>query len=295
MSPHPSSIVLLTLVASLAAQENSKDPMESAWNAALAAAKQQKAPLLVFVVPDRDGPADPKRAVACREAENAAGMLTGHKAPEPGVPAIATQQDLLLRQVQLLRASAMFDARRRGPQGEPGELTDVHRIWTLTVPAVARAKTCGAKPGETVVLLRADGKLMRGFEVDLQDHAAFAKLLGADLLAPDTLAARRETVDPDLLNSFDRLCELWKTQLSGAEEFNQLQTKLSERVQSFAPAIVGGPREAQLDVFSQSLLLQHRVPFGAEEKLVITGDPCPSCGMGFVPPHLNSVLKLLGP
>ena len=297
MRPLPSTILLLA-VAAVTAQEAPKAGWDAATRAfvdACTLARALKAPLLVFVLPDTDGPVAPERAKAQRDAEVAAGMLAARKGGQvDDVPTIATQSDLLLRQVQLLRARAMADSGRRGTEGVPA-LTDLQRILPLTVIAVAKAGTCGAKPGETVMLLRADGKPVRGFAIDLQDHEAFAKALGAELLAPETLAARRDTVDPDILRSFDRMCELWTTQQSGTEEFQKLHGKLGQLVPAFAPAIVGSPRESKLDFFSESFLLQPRLPFGVEEKLMVTGDPCPTCGMGFVPPHLNSVLKLLGP
>jgi len=39
---------------------------------------------------------------------------------------------------------------------------------------------------------------------------------------------------------------------------------------------------------------QSRAPFGSKAH-VDQRDPCPGCGMGYTPPALMTVLKLLGP
>jgi hypothetical protein len=41
-------------------------------------------------------------------------------------------------------------------------------------------------------------------------------------------------------------------------------------------------------------LEQARAPLGSTA-IQPAGDPCPPCGMAFVPPQFNTVLKLLGP
>ena len=93
MNAPRSTILLLTLAASLTAQQAEPRPgetMAAAWQRALDEAKKHKAPLLVFVLPD-DGPVDGNKAKAHREAEVAAGMLVRASKAVIEPPAIATR------------------------------------------------------------------------------------------------------------------------------------------------------------------------------------------------------------
>jgi hypothetical protein len=231
---------------------------------------------------------------ALREAEVAAGMLVRASKTAVEPPPIVTRRDLLLRQVQLLRAFATAGGLGRGGL-EPGafEVTDVHRLFALTVQVLAPAKLCGAKPGETVVVLRADGKRLAGIEVDPTDREAFVRAVTPSLLAPDVLAARTTNVPPELRKAYERLVAIRNDPDRDGEEVARLCAQLRANLPAAAPVIV--PEPGQLDGFLASQLLAPRPPDGTQEQMVLTGDPCPACGMAYVPQHLNSVLKLLGP
>jgi hypothetical protein len=191
---------LTVLFAALAAAQEAApaptDPktpqtLQAAWQEALTLARTHKAPVLAFVLPPAGETADPARSKATRSRELQVGLLN-RKADD--VPPIETSRDLLLRQVQLLRVGD----RRAARSLPPG--TEAQAIFAMTVPVFASAANCGAKPGQTVVLLGPDGKRGKAFELDLLDDEAFVRAVGIEVLGPDALAARNANVAPELLD-----------------------------------------------------------------------------------------------
>jgi hypothetical protein len=300
-----STTLLLTLAAALTAQEEPKespqgpqqeakvDPMAAAWQRALANARQHKAPVLVFVLPD-DGPIAESTAKVHRDAEIAVGMLiTGFERLSTEPPQIETRRQLFLRQVGLLHALGLFTINLDLRPPRTVTPNDLQRMFALTVQVVAPASACGAKPGESVVLLRYDGQRIAGFDVDLTDREAFVRKVGQKVLDPDTLAARAANVDPDLQREVEEVRTMPITELF-APLYERKKTHLRENLAGVAPALVGQP-DAALDPFLALDVLQPEPPHGTEQALASWVQMCGGCGMGYVPHHLNYVLKLLGP
>jgi hypothetical protein len=80
----------------------------------------------------------------------------------------------------------------------------------------------------------------------------------------------------------------------GVDEAMQIYTLLRGNLPAAAPMLFPQP-ETKLDRYPAALLLDPGPPHGTQQEMAFTGDPCPACGMAYVPQHLNSVLKLLGP
>ncbi|HEU4420514.1 MAG TPA: hypothetical protein VFT55_16370 [Planctomycetota bacterium] len=285
---------LSVLLAALAvAQEHplTRQPSQSldaAWQEALTLARTHKAPLLAFVLPPRDEPADAARHKATRAREMEVGMLW-RKGND--VPAMVTARDVLLRQVQMLRTG-----RPAGPR-EPFRATEAQAVFAMTVPVFATASVCGSKPGETVVLFGADGKRMRGFALDLLDAAAFVREIGGEVVSPQALAVRTANPAPELTRLLERRRSLLATppqDEAAVAEHQQVFRQLVSALPGAAPAMVH--REDGKLVIDPDLgvLEQARAPLGSTAEQ-LAGDPCPPCGMGFVPPQFATVLKLLGP
>jgi hypothetical protein len=299
-----STLLLLTLTAALTAQEAGKaprpqrqarvDPMSAAWQQALAAARQHKTPLLVFVLPD-EGPVEAGLAAAQRQAELAIGMLDGRRVntdepPEP--PPIATRRELLLRQVQLLRAMVAAGAGDFAPHTKA---TDLQRLFALTHQAMAPAAVCSAKAGETAVLLRTDGQRLAGYTIGLGDAEAFLRAVRGDVLTDKLLAPRIANVDPELRRAVRRLRDLWERGERETPEFVSLHTRVLDNAPAAAPALFG-EADAELPRILMQQALKSTPPFGTrEQSLPEFSNECSLCGMGYVPPQLSSVLKLLGP
>jgi hypothetical protein len=287
---------LTVLFAALAAAQEAApaptDPktpqtLQAAWQEALTLARTHKAPVLAFVLPPAGETADPARSKATRSRELQVGLLN-RKADD--VPPIETSRDLLLRQVQLLRVGD----RRAARSLPPG--TEAQAIFAMTVPVFASAANCGAKPGQTVVLLGPDGKRGKAFELDLLDDEAFVRAVGIEVLGPDALAARNANVAPELLDLLAERRALRRA--SGDAAFaarrEQVFARLARALPGVAPALVR--REEGMLVLDPDLepLEQQNAPLGSTAT-ILQDDPCPACGMGRIPPHFATVLKLLGP
>lgn len=301
MTRHLPSLVLLQLAAVLAAQppiaptQSAPQTLAEAWRAALAQGKQQKAPILAFVLPPADAPADADRAKALRELEQKNGMLFGKRGEDHPIP---SARQLLLRQVQWLR-SAGARAAVRAPAAAPSV---VQTLLAMTITVFATPEACGAKAGETIVLLDARGQRIAGLHVDAGDREAFARELGKLLLADEALAARQATVPPALAADLRQRRSLAaatgpgpspEVAAANARELQQIDERLQANLAGVAPLFVGGTAE-QREFATESSFESLRPPLGCTAE-ILAGDPCPACGMGFVPPELNTVLKLLGP
>jgi hypothetical protein len=285
MNPTPTAFVLsLAVAAALSAQDRPKDPLAAAWWDAKAAAKQHKAPILAFVLPPKGQLAVGDRAARTRKAEVAAGILRVGRAP-----AMRTARDVMLRQVQLLR-------RYDGTLMEQPRPTDAQMVFALSVPVFASAAACGAKERENVVLLDARGQRLRGFRLDLLDRDAFVKALGAPLFDRQAILARQATVTPagrQALASLQRELRENEGRVSAYAAEQKLAT-LAPRLHDLGPALVE-EREGKLAPVRELWGIEGaRAPLGtkAEQQL---GDPCPGCGMGYTPPALQTILKLVGP
>ena len=298
MTRHLSTLVLLQLAAVLTAQDRislaTPEPhtLAEAWQAALAEAKAHKAPILAFVLPPADAPADATRAKELRDAEVKCGMLFARRGEEHP---IATARDLLLRQVQWLRSAG---ARASIRQQQPPAGSPPQALLAMTVPVFAIPDACGAQPGETLVLLGADGKRAAGWALDVGDREAFAREVGKALLEPATLAARQASVPPALARDLQRRREIVAAAPEAASEaltaeMQAIDARLKKNLVSVAPLFVTGTAERR-EFASEAGFESIRPPLGCTAE-VLQGDPCPACGMGFVPPELNTLLKLVGP
>ncbi|HZN37172.1 MAG TPA: hypothetical protein VFD82_00125 [Planctomycetota bacterium] len=261
--------------------------LQEAWQDALTLARTHKAPVLAFVLPPAGEAADQSRSKATRSREMQAGLLNREA---DDVPPIVTSRDLLLRQVQLLRVGGPPDRRELPPP------TQAQAILALTVPVFASAADCGARPGQSVVLLGSDGKHRKGFDVDLLDAEAFVREVGADVLAPEALLARNANVPRELLDLLAERRELQKAPGDETAQARQQQVfaRLARALPAIAPALVRREEsKLMLDPDLVQLALPN-APLGSTAA-PLPGDPCPPCGMAVVPPHLSTVLKLLGP
>lgn len=294
MNPILPASLLLAFAAAVVAQEavppaRPADPLAAALRDALALARTHKAPVLAFVLPPAGAAADPERVRATRAAEQQVGMLATKGGAS--APPITDARDLLLRQLQLLRGAPA--SRGRGPAPATAEQI----LFALCVPVVATPAACSAKPGETVVLLAPNGERMQGFALDLLDRARFADALDKALLTDTALAARQANVPPALLADLARLRELRERAAQDAEAgraWQALNARLDAQLVALAPALVhreGGELGADPELADWE---PAHAPLGTEAKMEL-GDPCPGCGMGFTPPGLLTVLKLIGP
>ena len=236
------------------------DPLADAWRTALATGRRHDAPILVFVLPPAGQVADAPQAVATREAELAFQSLAT-EAGEPA-PAMSTARDVMLRQLQLLRTAWppwMTICAGVVPSSEP------KMVFALTVPVVAAAETCGAKPGESVVLLTPTGERVRGFELDLLDRDAFVATVGELVLAQDVLATRCERVPPDLLADWRRLRLL--TQTGGDDDARRsLEQHLSAQLPATAPLLVRQGEHRPEAEYHLWVWETQRAPLGTERR-----------------------------
>lgn len=292
-SEPPSTVaILLTMAAASGVmaqspwtEQGSPENMTTAFERAREQMVKDKAPGLVFVLPAIDAPFDKKAAARLAQEVGATSMRTPHRIE------LKTARDVLLARVQRLRGS-------RTPAAVALRL--------LTVPIVAEAATCGARPGETVVLLSAEGRRVAGFDVDLGDEAAVLEALTPDVLARKAVEPRRANVEPALASvatRHRRLLELAAELKRRGEsltseqgqELHATRQQLSTRLTAAAPMLVefGTERAELLADFGMHLflLLDDSVPFGTA--IAEHWDPCPPCGMMAVPMAQRSTLKLL--
>ncbi|MGE3174184.1 MAG: hypothetical protein AB7O97_16265 [Planctomycetota bacterium] len=286
-------LLLATILAAAAAaqhdgQHEAPPPttLHEAWTAALSTMRAHKAPGLVFVLPPADAAADPAavQAALARLARHAMG----------GLPKLdlRTARDLMLLQVQALRIS---QARPTEDDPRPIE-SGLPLAFGLAVPVVATAATAaeaGARPGETVLLLRADGERLAGFAVDLGEPKAVAAALAEHLWAPDALAVRQAAVPPELRDASRELRELrdGATEDAGRARYAARHEELQRRMYAVAPAMVHNQHgQPTSDPVLDGWLLG-TTPLGTA-----TGeqwDTCPACGMMAPGLALRSTLKLL--
>ncbi|MCA8964586.1 MAG: hypothetical protein H6838_11435 [Planctomycetes bacterium] len=303
MNPTSTAALLLTFAASLAAQnalptgaftQPQGVPLAKAWPEALRLAKQHKAPILAFVVPAKGARTDADTVSKTCDAERKLGMLSFD---ERSLPPMRTQREVLLRQVQLLRAP------ERAGRGMP-EPSRTQALFALAVPVFASAEACGAEGGETVVLCGEDGRRVRGWRLDLLDRDAFVERVGEQLMSPEALAPRQVNVPPALAADLRAVREL-RQRLAGElsdeqrakvfEERGQRLARLRSALPGVGPALVHFDAEKQPQLSAEIVELEpERVPLGVTAR-VFDGDPCPGCGMGYVPPGLRTVLELIGP
>lgn len=282
---------LLAFASALAAQGGDAkaprtDALAAAWQQALTQAKSHKAPMLAFVLPPAAAPAPNDRSKATWDREREVGICRAFREQAP--PEL-TARELMLHQLQLLRVPKFAGGRGIGRV----DATPRTAIFALTIPVVATAETCGAKPGETVVLLGADGKRVAGFTLDLLDAAKFEQEVGAIVLAPKTLAARTATVPPAVARDVEALPKPRQDDLGYIED-QALRARLAASFVAAAPALITW-REGELAIHPSLWTLEdERSPLGTERPIAMA-DECLGCGMGFTPPALKGVLKLLGP
>ncbi len=280
--------LLLALAATAAAQDAPRDSarpttLADAFQRALAQMRADKAPGLVFVLPPTGAPADPE-VLADIEKELARAAFGG----KPPVT-LETRRDVLLWRLQQLRAA------RSG---------EVAALLVLTVPIVAEPSACGAKPGETLVLLSAEGERVAGFDVDLADHAAVVDAITPHVLAREAVEPRRANVPPAIARLVARSEELLRLarqrQQEGGldqeqqQELHTIQQELARRMTAAAPALVEstGERVSFGPNTNWYLLnLYQDTPLGTE--VGEQWDPCPPCGMMAGPLAMRSTLKLL--
>ena len=264
-------------------------PMAAAWYDARAAANQFKAPILAFVLPEVGAKADAKRSVATREAEKKVWMLMTKGGA--GAPPIRTARDLLLRQVQLLRGS------QKGTLGQLPKATDEQMVFALTVPVFVTAKACGANANDNVVLLSPQGKRLQGWQLDLLDGPAFVKVVGEHVFAEANLAPRQANLHgPSRQLLLDLRKQVAAKGPAGLSMFHaqQMHEKLADNLVAIGPALVRREGQKLLAEPELSGIETARAPFGSKGRLEL-GDPCPGCGMGYTPPGLMTVLRLVGP
>ncbi len=284
------SLVLLQLAAIAVAQEKAPaaPAPERPWQQALALGKQHHAPILAFVLPAVEAVADPARVKALVELERSAHMLVSKAG---GAPVVRTERDLLLRHLQLLRRT---DRRAFREMGEP---TPSQAIFAMVVPVVCTPADCGARPGENVVLCGADGKRTHAFTLDLLDRDAFVQRVGDVVLAPAAVDARRAAVAPGITQDLERRAQLVaanSAEAKAAAEIERLGQRLQQNLPGVAPALVSFAADKLQLAPELTWLEQQRAPLGTTAHIQYA-DPCPGCGMGYVPPELNTVLRLIGP
>jgi len=263
--------------------------MAAAWYDARAAAKQFKAPILAFVLPEASLAADEKAVAGTIAAEQKASMLAtmmGSFAPK-----MQTARDVMLRQVQVLRASPP------GMLGNMLQATDAQMVFALTVPVFVTAKTCGAKAGENVVLIAPHGERIDGWQLDLLQGETFVKAISAHVFSEDSLTPRQANLHgPALQLLKDLRAQIEAKGEGGWSPYHtlEMQQKLAASLVALGPALVRREDGKLLSEPELGGIEQSRAPFGSKAH-VDQRDPCPGCGMGYTPPALMTVLKLLGP
>ena len=290
-----SLVSLLALAVAAAAQQAAghvappDDALAAAWQAAKSQAKAHKAPILAFVLPSAAAMAAEAPAKRTWEREQAVGILRAFR--EESAPA-SSARDLLLRQVQLLRVTEHPRAARARGDLEV-RATRSTAVFALTIPVIATPESCLAEPGETVVLLGADGKRVRGFKTELLDAAAFVAEVGAVVLEPKALAARAANVPPAIARDVAALPTAKAGRIPFVED-RDLAKRLVANLAGAAPALVQWV-DGELTMHHVLWLLEdERDPLGTERPSVIE-DHCTGCGMGYTPPSLTGTLKLIGP
>ena len=288
------TVSLLLLAASLAAQQRDDerkakpDPLRAAWDLAQERAWRQHAPILAFVLPPADAKAPAERIAATRQREREVDVGEEPWEPEPRT---MTARDLLLRQIQLLRAPDVQRGRRGATM-----VTATHSqaVLALSIPVVVAADRCGAKEHETVVLLGPDGRRLQGFTIDLLDAAAFCKQVGSIVLDPNTLAARRANLPAAVARDIEALPPKRAFELGRLED-RALSNRLAAQLAVAAPALIR-VADGNLDIHHAIVALENdRPPLGTEAHLDFDRSCLVSCGMVYSPPALNNVLKLIGP
>ncbi len=280
-----SILLALATAGAVAAQahDTPTETMGQAFERALERMAKAKAPGLVFVLPAEDAKFDAKAAATLAQQLATSRMGGGVRVE------IKTARALMLARVQRLRASQT-----------PATVA----LRMLTVPIVAEAARCGARRGETVVLLGADGKRIGGFAIDLGDEKAMLDALTPDVLAEQTVAPRREVVEPAVATLVARYRRLRAALVAGkrdgetlpqdqAYELMKDTDRLGGKLTEAAPVLVefrAGRAEFTNDD-PRFALSDESLPFGtAIDK---SWDPCPPCGMMAVPLAQRSTLKLL--
>jgi hypothetical protein len=286
---------LLTMVAALAAQDSRRDgapvadALAMAWQSAKEQARLHKAPILAFVLPAADAPVSEADRTDTWERERAVGILRAYR--EQSAPA-GTARELMLRQLQLLRCTGRDDG-RRGRLGLGVRATHGNAVFALTIPVVATSANCQAEPGETAVLFGPDGKRVRGFRTKLLAGDEFVAEVAAVILEPKALAARAATVPPAVARDVAALPVKRADELGFIEDVD-LGKRMVANLPAAAPALVRWV-DGELDIHHVLWSLEdRRNPLGTE-RLALRADQCPACGMGFTPPSLTGVLKLIGP
>lgn len=123
-------------------------------------------------------------------------------------------------------------------------------------------------------------------------------------MSPEALAPRQVNVPPALAADLRAVREL-RQRLAGElsdeqrakvfEERGQRLARLRSALPGVGPALVHFDAEKQPQLSAEIVELEpERVPLGVTAR-VFDGDPCPGCGMGYVPPGLRTVLELIGP
>jgi hypothetical protein len=275
-------LMIAATTGALAAQKSEplKDgpkTLTEAWRTGLQRMRDQHAPGLVFVLPPADRPADAKLQERLADWPRIKGGGGG-----PGAPP-KTAREQLLWLLQRWRSDSLSV------------------VFGLAVPIVAEPALCGAKDGETLLLLAPDGSRKGGFAVDLADANAVADALDPDLLSERALAVRRAAVPPaaqDLAAKVQAL-PVWPRQPVPSQQ--ETLRAASARVHEFAAALVqvadvpavDGGKAVRRAVATPGLrmVLDEMTPLGTG--LGETWDPCPPCGMAAVPLPMHSLLKLL--
>ena len=205
---------------------------------------------------------------------------------------MSTARELMLRQLQLLRCTEQHQP-NRGRLKLEVRATRGNAIFALTVPVVATSTTCQAEPGETAVLFGPDGKRLRGFRTALLAKEAFVAEVAAVVLEPKALAARAATVPPAVARDVAALPAKQGNEVGFIYDA-KLDQRLLAALPAAAPALVQWV-DGELDIHHTLWTLEdRRDPLGTE-RLVFRDDHCTACGMGFTPPSLTGMLKLIGP
>ena len=291
MQPTRTSASILLFAAIAAAQQPTapKEPtpalpttLTGAWRFAQSLLRTHKVPVLVFVLPAADAPVD--AAVAARSRQLVEARLAANKVMG-ALPVLRADsaRAVFLLQLQVLRSSANEQLRQ---------------LLLCSAAVVAEAATAGARPGETVVLLGADGKREHGFALDLLDEDAVVQTLAPILLDQARLAARQANLAPALkqdLAEYERLERARQRSEADTQRLAELRDRLAPVLPAVAPVLLAAPTAAAPGRSRGPGLLGSlagpELPLGTAIDQMI--DPCAGCGMAYVPPRLTSTLKLL--
>jgi hypothetical protein len=269
--PHELVLMLAATAAALAAQSNpGSEPktLTEAWRAGLQRMRSQHAPGIVFVLPEAEQPS----------------------------PASPSRRERLLATVQ-----AWLDQRPAPPPARSESLPQLLLVFALAVPIFAAPEACGARPGETLLLLKPDGSRAEGFAVDLGDANAVVRALTPSLLSEAAVAAQRAVVPPALQRDVELVTQA-ERQGPGSAEASEAWRRVHQRLHEAAPAFVrfvdsqvreSDPSRAKVPVASGLLrrLLADTVPLGTTGVPALRGCPGP-CGTGSPGPW-RGLLKLL--